>query len=167
MHQKDRKTRHIGGQIDHLRLSIGSLYAHFRKDGERDNQKGAGSGTVKAVVKADDQRRSASDEHRLPVGGNMIVPVIVEQLLIQYEKRRYGDHHRENRQHDLLGKRHREIRAERRSDYRTDHRGDAEAPVDETSVHKPARCNCRSAAAGKLVGCDSRMNRKSRQQISR
>ena len=164
---EDHKGGDVRRQVDHLRLAVGGFDAELREDGEGDDEEGAGTRAVEAIIEADD--KCGEDGGHVNFRGIRLrfFDVIVEDVAVQDNEGGHGQDDEEDRDEDLLRDEEADAGTDRGSDDSGDDGRNRELPVDEAFADEADGRDGRAAAAGKLVGADGVMRREAGEQIGR
>lgn len=164
---EDHEGGDVRRQVDDLRLAIGGFDAEFREDGEGDDEEGAGTRAVEAIIEADDKCGEDGGHVDLRAVRRCFFDVVVEDVAVQDDEGGHGQDDEQNRDEDLLRDEEADAGTDRGADDSRNDGRDRELPVDEAFADEADGRDRGAAAAGKLVGADGVMRREAGQQVGR
>ena len=164
---EDHEGGDVRRQVDDLRLAVGCFDAELREDGEGDDEEGAGTRAVEAIIEADDEGGEDGGHVDLRAVRRCFFDIIVEDVSVQDDEGSHGQDDEQDRDEDLLRDEEADTGTDRGADDSCNDGRDGELPVDEAFADEADGRNGGAAAAGKLVGADGVMRREAGEQVGR
>ena len=164
--EENDQARDIGGEVDGLALAVRRTHVLLCQQREGDDEKRPRSGTVKAVVDADDKGRRRGDQRRASRGLRRS-SALRQRVLSQDEQGRQGKNDIKHLHQHRAVHHQGQMRAAPCADQRRGHARQRHVPVDIALSRETGGRKGGAAGGGELVRGDGIVGREAGEQIRR